>query len=225
MEENNIENLNKYIDHTILKPDAIEEEIRNLCEEAAQYNFMSVCIQPYWVKKAKAFLDGTDVKVCTVIGFPHGANTAEVKAYEAKQAVQNGATEVDMVINIGALKDGDYTYVQNEIAGVVKAIEGQAILKVIIETSLLTDQEKEKVCQLADAAGANFVKTSTGFSTGGATLSDVRLMRKTVQESVEVKASGGVRSYKDALDFIEAGATRLGTSSGKKIVDEWLLEK
>lgn len=225
MEENIIENLNKYIDHTILKPDATEEEIKNLCEEAAQYNFMSVCIQPCWVKKAKAFLEGTDVKVCTVIGFPHGANTAEVKAYEARQAVQNGATEVDMVINIGALKDGNYTYVKDEIAGVAKAVEGQGIVKVIIETCLLTDQEKEKVCQLADAAGANFVKTSTGFSTGGATLSDVRLMRKTVQPSVEVKASGGVRSYKDALDFIEAGATRLGTSSGKKIVDEWLSEK
>ena len=222
MEEIIIKNLNKYIDHTILKPDALEGDIKVLCEEAAEYDFMSVCIQPYWVKKAKAFLNGTNVKVCTVIGFPHGANTTEVKTFEAKQAVQNGADEVDMVINIGALKDGNSAYVEKEISSIVQAVKGEALLKVIIETCLLTDREKEEACRLAEAAGADFVKTSTGFSTGGATIPDVKLMRKTVQPNIGVKASGGVRSYQDALNFIETGATRLGTSSGKKIVDEWL---
>lgn len=221
MEEIDIEHLNKYIDHTILKPDATEKEIHTLCEEAAAYHFMSVCVQPCWVKKAKAFLNETDVKVCTVIGFPHGANTSEVKAFEAKQAVQNGADEVDMVINIGALKDEDYSSVENEISSVAKAVEGQALLKVIIETSLLNDEEKTEACRISKSAGADFVKTSTGFSTGGATLPDVRLMRKTVGPDMGVKASGGVRSYEDARHFIEAGATRLGTSSGKKIMEEW----
>ena len=222
MEEIKIEKLNKYIDHTLLKPEATEGEIKALCEEAAEFDFMSVCIQPYWVKKAAAFLNNTDVKVCTVIGFPLGANTTEVKTFEAKEAVQNGAHEVDMVINIGALKDGDFETVKNDIYSIAQAIKGQAILKVIIETALLTDEEIIKASELTKEAGADFVKTSTGFSTGGATIADVKLMRQTVGPSVGVKASGGVRSYEDAMAFIEAGATRLGASSGKKIVEEWL---
>ena len=222
MEEIKIEKLNKYIDHTLLKPEATEGEIKALCEEAAEFDFMSVCIQPYWVKKAAAFLNDTDVKVCTVIGFPLGANTTEVKRFEAKEAVQNGAHEVDMVINIGALKDGDFETVKNDIYSIAQAIKGQAILKVIIETALLTDEEIIKASELTKEAGADFVKTSTGFSTGGATIADVKLMRQTVGPSVGVKASGGVRSYEDAMAFIEAGATRLGASSGKKIVEEWL---
>lgn len=214
-------NLNKYIDHTLLKPEATETDIQNLCQEAIEYDFMSVCVQPFWVKKVAAFLNDSDVKVCTVIGFPHGANTAEVKTFEAKQAVQNGAEEVDMVINIGAMKERAYDVVQHEISSIVEAIKGKAILKVIIETSLLTDEEKKAACEIAKEAGADFVKTSTGFSTGGATLEDIRLMRETVGSDVGVKASGGVRSYEDAKNFIEAGATRLGASSGKAIVDEW----
>lgn len=213
--------INKYIDHTILKPEATEADIKNLCDEALDYDFMSVCIQPYWVSKAAAFLTGSDVKVCTVVGFPHGANTAEVKTFEAKQAVQNGAHEVDMVINIGALKEKSYDVVRHEIASIAEAVKGQAILKVIIETALLTDEEKVAACEIAKEAGADFVKTSTGFSTGGATLADIRLMRQTVGPDMGVKASGGVRSYEDAQNFIEAGATRLGASSGKAIVDEW----
>jgi len=220
-----VERLNKYIDHTLLRQDATEAEIKALCEEAKEYDFKSVCVQPYWVKKVEAFLTGSDVLVCTVVGFPHGANTAEVKTFETKQAVQNGADEVDMVINIGALKDGDYQTVEHEIAALVEAVKGKAILKVIIETCLLTDEEKVIACQLAQKAGADFVKTSTGFSTGGATLDDVALMRKTVGPVMDVKASGGVRSYEDALAFIAAGATRLGTSSGKKIVEGWLAAK
>ena len=214
-------NINKYIDHTILKPEATEADIKNLCDEALDYDFMSVCIQPYWVSKAAAFLTGSDVKVCTVVGFPHGANTAEVKTFEAKQAVQNGAHEVDMVINIGALKEKSYDVVRHEIASIAEAVKGQAILKVIIETALLTDEEKVAACEIAKEAGADLVKTSTGFSTGGATLADIRLMRQTVGPDMGVKASGGVRSYEDAQNFIEAGATRLGASSGKAIVDEW----
>lgn len=214
-------NLNKYIDHTLLKPEATETDIQNLCQEAIEYDFMSVCVQPFWVKKVAAFLNDSDVKVCTVIGFPHGANTAEVKTFEAKQAVQNGAEEVDMVINIGAMKERAYDVVQHEISSIVEAIKGKAILKVIIETSLLTDEEKKAACEIAKEAGADFVKTSTGFSTGGATLEDIRLMRETVGSDMGVKASGGVRSYEDAKNFIEAGATRLGASSGKAIVDEW----
>ena len=220
-----IEKMNKYIDHTLLKTDATEENIKELCEEAKEYDFMSVCIQPFWVKKAEAFLTGSNVKVCTVIGFPQGANTAEVKTYEAKQAVQNGADEVDMVINIGAMKSKDYQTVEHEITAVVEAVKGQALVKVIIETCLLTDEEKVIACQLSQKAGADFVKTSTGFSTGGATLEDIRLMRKTVGPVMGVKASGGVRTYADALHFIAAGATRLGTSSGKKIIEGWLAEK
>ena len=213
--------INKYIDHTLLKPEATEAEIKALCDEAIAYDFMSVCVQPYWVSKVSSFLNGTDVKVCTVIGFPHGANTKEVKTFEAKQAVQNGAHEVDMVINIGAAKAGDFETIREEIAAIAEAVKGQAILKVIIETALLTDEEKEKACLAAVEAKADFVKTSTGFSTGGATLEDIALMRKTGGPDMGVKASGGVRTYADALAFIDAGATRLGASSGKNIVEEW----
>lgn len=217
--------INKYIDHTLLKPEATEKEIHDLCEEAIEYDFMSVCVQPYWVSKVSAFLNDTDVKVCTVVGFPHGANTKEVKAFEAKQAVQKGADEVDMVINIGAAKEGKFDTIREEISAVAEAVKGQALLKVILETALLTDDEIVSVSEAAKAAGADFVKTSTGFSTGGATLADVSLMRQTVGPDMGVKASGGVRTYADALAFIEAGATRLGASSGKAIVDEWKASK
>ncbi|MCM3512559.1 deoxyribose-phosphate aldolase [Carnobacterium inhibens] len=211
--------LNKTIDHTLLKPEATEAQIKTLCEEAAKYDFMSVCVNPTWVKKAAELLAGTDVKVCTVIGFPLGANTSEVKAYEAEDAIKNGATEVDMVINIGALKGGNDTLVQSDIESVVAVSKGKALSKVIIETSLLTDDEKVRACELAKKAGADFVKTSTGFSTGGATLEDIKLMRATVGPEMGVKASGGVRTTEDAHQFIEAGATRLGSSNGLAIVE------
>ncbi|MBM6613885.1 deoxyribose-phosphate aldolase [Desemzia sp. RIT804] len=209
-----VKDLNKYIDHTLLKADATEEQIKVLCEEAAAHHFMSVCVNPTWVKKAAAYLNGSDVEVCTVIGFPLGATTSEVKAFEAKNAIQNGATEVDMVINIGALKDKDDAAVERDIEAVVKAAEGKALTKVIIETSLLTEEEKVRACEIAKKAGADFVKTSTGFSTGGATVEDIKLMRGAVGPDLGVKASGGVRTAQDAADFIEAGATRLGSSNG-----------
>lgn len=211
--------LNKTIDHTLLKPEATEAQIKTLCEEAAKYDFMSVCVNPTWVKKAAELLAGTDVKVCTVIGFPLGANTSEVKAYEVENAIKNGATEVDMVINIGALKGGNDTLVQSDIESVVAVSKGKALSKVIIETSLLTDDEKVRACELAKKAGADFVKTSTGFSTGGATLEDIKLMRATVGPEMGVKASGGVRTTEDAHQFIEEGATRLGSSNGLAIVE------
>jgi len=209
--------LNKYIDHTLLKPDASQEQIMNLIEEATEHDFASVCVNPTWVAFAAQALKGTDVKVCTVIGFPLGANTPEVKAFEAEDAIQNGADEIDMVINIGALKSQDYELVEKDIRAVVEAAKG-TLVKVIIETCLLTDDEKVKACQIAQKAGADFVKTSTGFSTGGATVADVALMRKTVGPNMGVKASGGARSYEDALAFIEAGATRIGASSGVAIM-------
>ncbi len=213
--------INKYIDHTLLKPDATEKQIEQLCADAAKYDFMSVCVNPAWVRKVSGLLEGTDVKVCTVIGFPLGATTTETKAFEAKEAVANGAEEVDMVINIGALKDKNYDLVAEDIKGVYDAVKGRAVLKVIIETCLLTDEEKVKVCEIAKQIGVDFVKTSTGFSTGGAKVEDVALMRKTVGEKIGVKASGGVRSLDDALKMIEAGATRLGSSSGVKIMEEF----
>lgn len=209
-----MEHLNKLIDHTLLKADATEEQIQKLCQEAKQYAFLSVCINPVWVKKAAAFLADSSVKICTVIGFPLGATTSEVKAFEAKNAIQNGATEVDMVINIGALKDRDLKLLESDIRQVVEAAEGKALTKVIIETCLLTNEEKVLACEAAKKAGADFVKTSTGFSTGGATSEDVKLMRSTVGPDMGVKASGGVRTYEDAKKMVEAGATRLGTSNG-----------
>ena len=209
--------LNKYIDHTLLKQDATEEQIDCLLSEAKAYDFASVCVNPTWVEHAKKGLEGTGVKVCTVVGFPLGATTSAVKAFETKEAIQNGADEIDMVINVGALKSGNLTLVESDIRAVVEA-SCDKLVKVIIEACLLTDQEKVVACQLSQKAGADFVKTSTGFSTGGATIADVTLMRETVGTEMGVKAAGGARSYADALAFVEAGATRIGTSAGVTIL-------
>lgn len=210
--------LNRYIDHTLLKQDATKEQILKLVEEAKYYEFASVCVNPTWVSLAAKELAESVVKVCTVIGFPLGANTPATKAFETKDAIANGADEVDMVINVGALKSGDLDLVETDIRAVVEAANG-TLVKVIIETCLLTDEEKIVACQLAQKAGADFVKTSTGFSTGGATVADVALMRQTVGPDMGVKASGGARSLADAQAFVEAGATRIGTSSGVAIVE------
>ncbi|MBL4937961.1 deoxyribose-phosphate aldolase [Clostridium sp. YIM B02515] len=215
----NKEQLAKMIDHTILKPEATEEQVRRVCEEALKYNFASVCINPCHVELTAGLLKGSDVKVCTVIGFPLGANTSTVKAFETSEAIKEGAQEVDMVINIGKLKSKDYDYVREDIKAVVEAAKGKALTKVIIETCLLTDEEKVAVCKLAKEAGADFVKTSTGFSTGGATYEDVKLMRETVGESMGVKASGAVRSYEDAAKVIKAGASRIGASASIAICE------
>ncbi|MGL6058673.1 MAG: deoxyribose-phosphate aldolase [Culicoidibacterales bacterium] len=205
--------LNKLIDHTILKPETVQSQVEIICEEALAYDFASVCINPTWVKLASTLLAESDVKVCTVIGFPLGANTPEVKAFETKDAISNGAQEIDMVINIGAAKAGNWELVERDIRAVVEAANG-TLVKVIIETCLLTDEEKVRACLAAVAAGADYVKTSTGFSTGGATIADVQLMRETVGPDIGVKASGGVRSYEDMEAMVSAGATRIGTSSG-----------
>ncbi|TDM16341.1 deoxyribose-phosphate aldolase [Macrococcoides canis] len=210
-------NLAKYIDHTALKPETTKAQIDQLAQEAREYGFMSVCVNPTHVQYAKSLLEGTDVLVCTVIGFPLGANTPAVKAFETKDAIDNGAGEVDMVINIGALKDKDYDLVAEDIKAVVEAA-GDVTTKVIIETALLTDEEKVKACEIAKAQGADFVKTSTGFSTGGATKEDIALMRKAVGPDMGVKASGGVRSYEDVMAMIDAGATRIGASAGVQIL-------
>jgi deoxyribose-phosphate aldolase len=209
------------IDHTLLKPEASESDIKKLCEEAAQFGFASVCVNPSWVKKAAEFLRGTGVPVCTVIGFPLGATLPDVKAYEARRAIFNGAREVDMVINVGALKSGDDCTVEDDIRAVAEAAhENGILLKVIIETALLTDEEKVRACLASKNAGADFVKTSTGFSKGGATVHDVSLMRKTVGSALGVKASGGVKGIEDARAMFEAGATRIGASVGVKIAQE-----
>lgn len=210
-------NYNKLIDHTLLKPDAKEADVIKLCQEAKQYDFMSVCVNPYYVSLAKKELTGSNVLVCTVVGFPLGQNTTETKILETRDALKNGADEIDMVINIARLKDGDNQYVENEIALLKKECANHT-LKVIIETCLLTDEEKIRACKLAKSAGADFVKTSTGFSTGGATVHDVKLMRETVGEKMGVKASGGVRTHEDLLNMVSAGATRIGTSNGTKII-------
>ncbi|MGO0066542.1 deoxyribose-phosphate aldolase [Streptococcus suis] len=210
--------LNKYIDHTILKPETTQEQVEKILAEAKEYDFASVCVNPTWVALAAESLKDSDVKVCTVIGFPLGANTPAVKAFETKDAISNGADEIDMVINIGALKTGNYDLVLEDIKAVVEA-SGDKLVKVIIEACLLTDDEKVKACQLSQEAGADYVKTSTGFSTGGATVADVALMRKTVGPDMGVKASGGARSYEDAIAFIEAGASRIGASSGVAIMN------
>ena len=209
--------LNKYIDHTLLKQDATEKQIDCLLSEARECDFASVCVNPTWVEHAKKGLEGTDVKVCTVVGFPLGATTSAVKAFETKEAIQHGADEIDMVINVGALKSGNLDLVESDIRAVVE-VSGDKLVKVIIEACLLTDQEKVVACQLAQKAGTDFVKTSTGFSTGGATIADVTLMRETVGPDMGVKAAGGARSYADALAFVEAGATRIGTSAGVAIL-------
>ncbi len=210
--------LAKYIDHTLLKPQASQADIEKICQEARQYGFFSVCVNPYWVSFCKKQLAGSGVKVCTVIGFPLGATPTEVKVFEAKKALQDGADELDMVVNLGALKSADWDTVFADIKAVRNA--GQNFtLKVIIETSVLTDDEKVKVCQLAEKAGADFVKTSTGFTGAGATAADVALMRKTVSEKVQVKASGGVRTREDFDAMVAAGATRIGASAGVKIIE------
>jgi deoxyribose-phosphate aldolase len=211
------ENMAGYIDHTLLKPEATEAQIEELCREAIKYSFYSVCINPSYVKTAAQSLQDSAVRICCVIGFPLGATTTAVKAFEAAEAVENGVAEIDMVIHIGALKDQREEYVVSDIAAVVKAAAGCPV-KVIIETGLLTEDEKVLACKLAKKAGASYVKTSTGFGPGGATVNDVLLMRETVGPDLGVKASGGVRDLDAALQMIEAGATRIGTSSGVSIV-------
>jgi deoxyribose-phosphate aldolase len=211
------ENMAGYIDHTLLKPEATEAQIEELCREAIKYSFYSVCINPSYVKTAAQSLQGSAVRICCVIGFPLGATTTAVKAFEAAEAVENGAAEIDMVVHVGALKDKREEYVVSDIAAVVKAAAG-CLVKVIIETGLLTEDEKVLACKLAKKAGASYVKTSTGFGPGGATVADVLLMRETVGPDLGVKASGGVRDLDAALQMIEAGATRIGTSSGVSIV-------
>ena len=209
------------IDHTLLKPEATDEDIRVLCEEAARYRFASVCVNPTWVRAAVCNLQGSGVPVCTVIGFPLGATLSDVKAYEARRAIFDGAREVDMVINVGALKSGDDCLVEHDIHSVVEvAHEYNVTCKVIIETALLTDDEKVRACLAAKSAGADFVKTSTGFSKGGATVADIALMRRTVGADLGVKASGGVKGLDDARKMVEAGATRIGASVGVKIAQE-----
>ena len=213
-----MKSISSMIDHTILKAEATREAVKTLCDEAMEYKFAAVCVNPCHVEYCNELLKGSEVKIATVIGFPLGANTKESKAFETIDAIKNGADEVDMVINIGALKDKNYNLVKEDIESVVKAANGNAIVKVIIETSLLTDDEKKKVCELSLEAKADFVKTSTGFSTGGATVEDVKLMKSIVGNNMEIKASGGVRDLETAQAMLEAGATRLGTSSGIKIV-------
>lgn len=205
------------IDHTLLKPEATPAQVEKLCAEAAEYHFASVCVNPVYIPLAARLLDGTGVKVCCVVGFPLGAIAPEQKAAEAASCAAMGAEELDMVIHVGAAKAGDWALVQRDIAGVVKAAAGRTV-KVIIETCLLTDEEKVKACEAAKAAGADFVKTSTGFSTGGATTHDIALMRKTVGPEMGVKASGGIRDFATAMAMIEAGANRIGASAGIEIV-------
>lgn len=213
-----MKNLSRYIDHTLLKADATENEVIKICNEAKEYDFFSVCINPGFVEIAAKELSESNVAVCTVIGFPLGASTPETKAFETRDAIQKGAAEVDMVINISKLKDKKDEEVLKDIKAVVDAADKKALVKVIIETCLLTDEEKERACKLAKDAGADFVKTSTGFSTGGATKEDIALMRKTVGTEMGVKASGGVRTYEDAVTMIESGATRIGASASIAIV-------
>ena len=209
--------LNKYIDHTILKATASSADVQKLCEEAIEHEFYSVCVNGCYVADAKHLLQGTDVKIAAVVGFPLGAMTTAAKVFEAKEAVENGANEIDMVINVAKLKDGEFDYVENEIRQIKEAI-GDNILKVIIETCYLTDEEKVKACELSLVAKADFVKTSTGFGTGGATYEDVKLMKSVVGNNAKVKASGGVRDKETAQKYVELGAERLGTSSGIDIV-------
>jgi deoxyribose-phosphate aldolase len=212
----------KLIDHTLLRPEATAEDIEKLCQEASQYGFYSVCVNPTWVAKAKSILRGTSVKVCAVVGFPLGAQSPEIKTLEARRALREGAQEIDMVINIGALKSKDDRLVARDIRGVVEVcVEGHAVSKVILEAALLSDEEKIRGCQLAMKAGANFVKTSTGFSKSGATVEDVALMARTVApRKLGVKAAGGIRTFADVMKMVEAGATRVGSSNSVKIVEE-----
>lgn len=208
------------IDHTLLKPEATKEQVRTICEEAVKYGFHSVCVNSSFVYYCASLLKNTDVKVCTVIGFPLGAMSTAGKAAEAKAAVADGAGELDMVIHVGMIKSGDWDYVKQDIASVVEAADGQALVKVILETCLLTDEEKEKACRICLEAGADYVKTSTGFSSGGATVEDVALMRRTVGDNAGVKASGGIRTLADVKAMTRAGASRIGASAGIAIVKE-----
>ena len=211
----------RYIDHTMLKPEATRGEIERLCEEARQYQFAAVCVNPTWVREAAVWLHGSPVRVCTVVGFPLGATLSDVKAYETRRAIFDGATEIDMVINVGALKSGDDDLVRRDIAVVVEAAhEACAVVKVILETALLTDEEKVRASRLAQVAGADYVKTSTGFSHGGATVADIELMRQVVGGNLGVKAAGGVKDLAAAREMIAAGATRIGASAGVRIVQE-----
>jgi deoxyribose-phosphate aldolase len=208
---------NKLIDHTLLKQDATPEQVLKLCEEAKEFDFMSVCVNPHYVPLASEALEGSDVKVCTVVGFPLGMNMTKTKIQETQLCIAQGATEIDMVINVGMLKAGHDEYVENEIRE-LKSVCGNLVLKVILETCLLSDEEIVRACTLSKNAGADFVKTSTGFSTGGATVHAVKLMRETVGPEMGVKASGGVRTHEDLVAMVEAGASRIGTSSGCKII-------
>ncbi|OON97524.1 MAG: deoxyribose-phosphate aldolase [Candidatus Epulonipiscioides saccharophilum] len=214
-----IKKISKMIDHTLLKQDATEQQIKQLCKEAKENDFCSVCINPSYVPLCSAELQNSSVKVCTVIGFPLGATTTGTKVFEANEAIKNGANEVDMVINVGKLKSAEWDYIAEDITEVMNVARNRAVLKVIIETCLLTEEEKIKVCQICKDIGVDFVKTSTGFSTGGAIASDVELMRETVGPEMGVKASGNVRSLEDATNMINAGASRLGTSSGLAIIN------
>ncbi|PWV98374.1 deoxyribose-phosphate aldolase [Paenibacillus cellulosilyticus] len=213
-------NIARFIDHTLLKPGATTEEIDRLCQEAMEHHFYSVCVNGSWVSYCTEKLAGTDVAVSAVVGFPLGAMSTKVKVFEAAEAVEDGAAEIDMVLPIGALLEGRYGFVANDIGAVVRAVEGSAIVKVIFETGMLNDEQKSEACRVAEAAGAHYVKTSTGFGVGGATEADIRLMRKSVTPGIGVKASGGIRSRETALVMLNAGATRLGTSAGVAIVTE-----
>ena len=216
------EQLAKLIDHTLLKPDATKDDVKRLCEEAKKYGFWSVCVNPTYVSLATDILGDSDVKVCSVVGFPLGANTPEVKALEAERAVDDGASEIDMVINVGALKSRDYESVKEDIRKVVESAKARkdTVVKVIIEAGLLTEDEKVLACRLVKESGADFVKTSTGFNAPGATVNDVKLMRSAVGSDFGVKASGGIRTYRDAAKLVEAGANRIGTSTGVAIIEE-----
>lgn len=211
--------ISSMIDHTILKPDTSLEQVEKICEEAKEYGFASVCVNPYFIRYVSDYLEGTDVKVTSVVGFPLGANDSKIKAYETKKAIEDGADEIDMVINISALKDRQLDVVEEDIRAVVDASK-ENIVKVIIEACLLTEEEKILACEISKKCGADYVKTSTGFSTGGATIEDVKLMRKIVGNDMGVKASGGIRTLEDARAFIKAGASRIGASSSVDIVKE-----
>lgn len=213
------------IDHTILKPETTPDDVRKICREAVENKFASVCINSCYTKLAAAEVKGSGVKVCTVVGFPLGAMSSEAKAFETRKAIEDGAEEIDMVINIGMLKAGELEYVKNDIMSVVNSAKDKALVKVIIEACLLTDEEKVEVCKLAKAAGADFVKTSTGFSKWGAKVEDIKLMRESVGHDMGVKASGGVHGYEDAVNMIEAGASRIGASSSLKIIGKTNEEK
>lgn len=210
--------INNYIDHTLLKSDATREEIEDICDEAMAYKFKAVCVNSSWTSLVFEKLKYVDVEVCTVVGFPLGAMSKETKIFEAKDAIKNGASEIDMVLNIGKLKDKEYEYVEDEIRKVKEVIGKDTILKVIIETSLLDDDEKKIACEIIENAGADFVKTSTGFSTSGAKVEDIKLIREVVKDRLKIKASGGIKTYEEAVEMINAGANRIGTSNGVKII-------